>query len=197
MKACVEQALDHVGVGVGGAEDQRLLFAEGVDLLGQLLADDAVEVLVDDAPVEALDLEVELVLELGGLDLAGGKVQGLDLLALGELNAVAAEQRLVADGRLVVDEPVVDDGLAVRVGEDGLAEDLRGVARRRGREADMHGVEVVEHAAVAGQVLRSVAHGELAFGHVLVERVAAVGLVDDDAVVGVDGRRACRCRTRA
>ncbi len=168
---------------------ERLLLAERVQLVGELLADDAVEVLVDDALVEALDLEIEFVFELGRLDLAGGQVQRLDLLALGEVDALAAQQRLVADGRLVVDQPVVGDSLAVRVGEDGLAEDLGGVACRRGREADAHGVEVVEHAAVAGEVLGMVAHGQLAFGHVLVERVAAVGLVDDDAVVGVHRRR--------
>ncbi len=132
---------------------ERLLFAERVQLLGQLRADDAVEVLVDDALVEALDLEVEFVVELGGLDFAGGEVERLDLLALGEVDAVAAEQRLVADRRLVVDQPVVDHGFAVRVGVDRLAEDLGGVARRRGRQADLHGVEVVEHAAVAGEVL--------------------------------------------
>ncbi len=72
---------------VGGAEDERLLLAERVQLLGELLADDAVEVLVDDALVEALDLEIELVLELGRLDLAGGQVQRVDLLALGEVDA--------------------------------------------------------------------------------------------------------------
>ena len=33
----VEQALDHVGMGVGSAEDQCLLFAEGVEFVGQLL----------------------------------------------------------------------------------------------------------------------------------------------------------------
>ena len=60
----------------------------------------------------------EFVFQFGGLDLAGAQVEGLDLLALGELDAVLAEQGLVADGRLVVDEPVVGHGLAVRVGED-------------------------------------------------------------------------------
>ena len=60
---------------VGGAEDQGLLFAEGVEFLGQLLADDAVEVLVDDALVEAFDLEVQFVVQLGGLDFAGAEVR--------------------------------------------------------------------------------------------------------------------------
>ena len=51
-------------------------------------------------------------------------------------------------GRLVVDQPVVGDRLAVGVGEHRLAEDLAGVACRGGRETDAHGVEVVEHATV-------------------------------------------------
>ena len=72
----------------------------------------------------------------------------------------------------------------------GLAEDLGGVPGRRGGQADLDGVEVVEHAAVGGEVLGLVAHGQFALGHLLIERVAAVGLVDDDAVVGVDWRAA-------
>ena len=60
-------------------------------------------------------------------------------------------------GRLVVDEEAVDDGLAVRVGEDGRAEDLRRVQRGRRRQADLHRVEVIEHAAVLRDVVVLVA----------------------------------------
>ena len=51
----------HVGVRVGGAEDERLPVEVRVDLLRQRAADDPVEVLGDDPAVEPLDLDVHLV----------------------------------------------------------------------------------------------------------------------------------------
>jgi hypothetical protein len=78
LEGVVEQALDHVGVQIGGAEDHGLFFAEGVELLCELLADDAVEVFVDDAAVERFDVEVQLVVQLGGFDFAGAEVDGAD-----------------------------------------------------------------------------------------------------------------------
>lgn len=86
----------------------------------------------------------------------------------------------------MVDQPVICHGFAVAVGVDRLAEDFGGVLGRRGGQADTAGIEVVEHAAVLRQVLRVVAHGQFAVGHFLVERVTAVGLVDDDTVEGAD-----------
>ena len=68
----------------------------------------------------------------------------------------------------------------------GRAEDLRRVQRRRRGEADLHRVEVVEHAAVLGDVVVVVAEAELGVGQLAVEQVAAVALVDDDAVVLID-----------
>ena len=100
-------------------------------------ADDAVEVLVDDAPVEALELEVAARRPARpSRSRPVPRLMRLDLLALGEVDAVLAEQGRVADGWLVVDQPVVGDRFAVGVGVDRLAEDLGGVAGRRGGQAD-------------------------------------------------------------
>ena len=85
--------------------------------------------------------------------------------------------------RLVVDQVAVDDGLAVAVGVDRRAEDLRGVQGRRGGEADLDRVEVVEHAAVLGDVVLVAAEAQLGVGQLAVEQIAAVALVHDDAVV--------------
>jgi hypothetical protein len=133
FKRLAQQAHHHVGMRVGGAEDHGFFFAHRVQLLGQLLADDAVEVFVDDTAVEALHLKVQLVVQLGGFDLAGAEVQALHRVALGEVDAVFAEQGLVTDGRLVVDEPVVGHGFAVGVGVDRFAKNLAGVLGGRGR----------------------------------------------------------------
>ena len=178
----IEQALDHIGVQVGGAEDQRLLITEGVEFLNQLLADDPVEVLVDHAAVEGIDFEVEFVVQLGGFDGAGLGVDHLDLCAFLEADAVLRQQGFIADWWLVVDQPVIRDGFAVGIGIYRLAEDFAGVSRRGSSQGDLHRIEVIQHAPVAGQVLGGIAGGQLAFGHFLIEGVPAVGLVDDDAV---------------
>jgi hypothetical protein len=123
------------------------------------------------------------------LDLARTQVDGLDLLALAEVDALLAQKGLVADGWLIVDQPVVSHGLAIGVGVDRLAEDLGGVARRRGGQAHLDGIEVVERTPVRGHVLGLIAQRQLALGHLLIQRVAAMGLVHDDAIVGIHGRR--------
>lgn len=165
----------------------RVFFlAVRVQFDGELLADDPIEVCGDHTPVERLDIEVEFVFQLCGIDFACLRVDDADALAAIEVDAVLAERGGVADGRLVVDQPVICHCFAVAVGVDRLAEDFGGVLGRRGGQADTAGIEVIEHAAVLRQVLRVVAHGQLAFGHFLVERVTAVGLVDDDTVEGAD-----------
>lgn len=90
-------------------------------------------------------------------------------LALGEVNAVLAEQGLIADRRFVVDQPVVGHRFAIAVGEDRRAEHFAGVLGRCGGKADAAGVEVIKHAAVLREVLAVVAHCQLTFGHFLVE----------------------------
>ena len=68
-------------------------------------------------------------------------------------DAAGGELGIDLHRRLVVDQIAVDHRLAIAVGEDGRAEDLRGVQGWRGGEADLHRVEVVEHAAVLGDVV--------------------------------------------
>jgi hypothetical protein len=91
-------------------------------------------------------------------------------------------------GRLVIDEHVVEHRLAVAVLEHRPPEDLGGVQGRGGGEADLDRVEVIEHAAVLGDVVALVAEVDLGVAHLAVEEVAAVALVDDDAVVLIDRR---------
>ncbi|MNZ30844.1 hypothetical protein D3C78_481300 [compost metagenome] len=143
LEGFVEQVLDPFGVGLVDAEDHRLLVAQRVELLGQLFADDLVEAGGDDPAVEGLDLEVEFVLQLGHVHLSGRGVDDADALAAGEMDAVLAEHGLVADRRLMVDQPIVSHRLAVAVGEHRGAEDLAGVLGRGGSQADAAGVEVV------------------------------------------------------
>ena len=53
----------------------------------------------------------------------------------------------------------------------------------RGGEADLHRIEVVEHAAVFGDVVVVTAETQLGVGQLAVEQVAAVTFIDHDAVV--------------
>src|SRR5690606_39501625 len=95
----------------------------------------------------------------------------LDRLALLEGNAVLAEQGFVANGWLVVDQPVIRYRFPVGVGVHGFAEDFAGVLGRGGSQADFHRIEVIQYPAVAGQVLAGVPQGKFAFGHFLVQGV--------------------------
>ena len=177
-----------VGMGVGGGEDQRLAGKRGVDVLRQLLGDDPVELRRDDLLVELLDLEADLVGRMGEIDLAGPGVQQLELLVLLELDARPRQRRLDADRRLVVDEVAVDHRLAVGVGEDRVAEDVGGVERRRGGQADLHRVEIVQHAPVFRDVVLLAPEAQFGVGHLAVEQIAAMALVDDHQIILVDGR---------
>ncbi len=56
------QQIDHqIGMGIVGAEDQRLLARGRVEFRGQVFADDPVEWLGDDLAVEVLDIDLDFV----------------------------------------------------------------------------------------------------------------------------------------
>ena len=56
---------------------------------------------------------------------------------------------------------------------------------RRGGEADLDGVEIVQHAAVFGDVVVKAPKAQLGVRHLAVQRVAPVAFVNHHAVVGV------------
>ena len=123
------------------------------------------------------------------VDPAGPGVEDFDLLARVEGDARAGQLGLDADRRLVVDEPAVDHGLAIGIGEDRIAEDLNGMQGRRGGEADLDRVEVFQHAAVFRDVVLLRSEFEFLVGHFAVQQIAAMALVDDHQVILVDRRR--------
>ena len=73
---------------------------------------------------------------------------------------------------VVVDQEALADGALVLVAVDHVAEVGLGVGGRRGGQADLDGVEVVERVPPDGQLGRG---------------VAAMAFVGDDDVEGVDG----------
>ncbi len=89
----------------------------------------------------------------------------------------------------MIDEIAVDHGLAVGIVEDRLTEDLHGVQRRRRRKADLHRVEVLQHAAVFRDVVVLDAEVKFGVGHLAVKQIAAMALINDHQVVLIDGRR--------
>ncbi len=89
----------------------------------------------------------------------------------------------------MVDQIAVNHGLSIGVAIDRRAEDLGGMQGRRGGEGDFRGIEIVEDAAVFGEVILQRAKFEVFLAQLGVERVAAMGFVDDDAIIG-SGRRA-------
>lgn len=188
VEALLEYAHDEVGVRVIDAEHQRLAGLCGVDLASDHLAHDAVVALGDDLAVKVIELDVHLVGQGRVVFGRGRTVVDGHALADAEVNPARRELRVDGVGHVVVDEPPVEHGVLVAVLEHGAAEDVRGVQGRSGREPDAHGVEVVEHAAIFREVVALVAKAELGLGHLAVEGVAAVTLIDDDAVIAVDRR---------
>lgn len=65
----------------------------------------------------------------------------------------------------MIDEIAINDGLAIAVGKDGRPEDLRGMQGWRSGEANLHGVEIVEHAAVLGDAVVFVDHNAVVLIH--------------------------------
>ena len=179
---------DDVGMGVGGGKEQGLARQVRIDVLCQLLGHDPVEVDRHDLLIEGIDLEVDLVRNMGQVDLAGSGIEQLDLLALAEMNPGLREGGGDLDRRLMVDQVAVDDRLAVGVGVNRIAEDLHRMQRGRCGQADLDRVEVLQDPAVLGDVVRLAAEAELAVGELAVQEIAPVALVDDDQIVLVDGR---------
>ena len=101
---------------------------------------------------------------------AGLRVDLVDLVALLQEDAVHPHVRLDTHD-VVVDEVALADRPLVLVAVDEVLEVGHGVRSRRGGQADLDGVEVFERVAPDRQLLG---------------RVAAVALVGDDQVEGVD-----------
>ena len=96
-------------------------------------------------------VELALVLQQVQLLDAGLGSTTLDLLALLEEDAVHADVRLDAD-HVVVDQVALADGPVVLVAVDDVVEVGLGVRGRRGGQADLDGVEVVERVAPERQL---------------------------------------------
>lgn len=64
-----------------------------------------------------------------------------------------------------------------------MAKNLSRVQGRRGRQADLHGIKEVQHLTVFGQIVFDVAEADIAFAQFGVQRVTAVGFIDDDAII--------------
>src|SRR5207248_11254206 len=121
----------------------------------------AVEGFRDNLAVKILDIELDLVGGGEEIELAAVRVVHLHLFSHLPNDAGGGEFGSDLHWRLVIDKIAVDDGLAIAVGEDGRTEDLRGVQGWRGGEADLHRIEVVEHAAVLGNVVVIAAETQL------------------------------------
>ena len=173
-------------VRVRGREDQRLSWVGGIDVLGQLLADDPCERAGDDSAVEALDLEAKIVWGRYEVDLTGERIKQRQLGSFDEMDAVAGQLGLDAGRRLLVHEPSINHRLAQTISEDRATEDLGSMQCRRGCQADADGIEVLDDTAILADIVVLGAEPQLGVAHLAIERVAAVALVDEHQVILVD-----------
>ena len=89
----------------------------------------------------------------------------------------------------MIDQITVDHGLAIGIGEDWVAENLHRVQGGRGGKADLGRVEILQHAAIFGDVVVLGAEFEFRVGHFAVEQIAAMTFVNDHEVILIDRRR--------
>ena len=160
----IEQALNHIGVGVSGAENQRFFIAGRVYLFSQLFADYTVKIFGDYFTVEGVDVEIQLVFQLAGIDFPCFCIHGADGVACLKVNTVFAELGLIANRGFVVNQPVFRHRFPVGVNINRVTKNLAGVFCRGGGQADLYGVKIVEHPTVAGEILGVIAnrdHGVL------------------------------------
>ena len=120
----LEEVDDEVGMGIVGAEDEGFLWGSGVKLASEILADDLVERFGDDFAVEAIDVDGDLVGGFKEADFALAGIVDLHLFAAPPADAFGGEGGFDLDGRLIVDQIAIDDGIAVGVGVNGRPEDL-------------------------------------------------------------------------
>src|SRR5690554_464346 len=113
------------------------------------------------------------------------------------MDAFLAEARGERVRRLIVDQEAVNDRFTIAVREGWVAENLDRVCRWSCGESDAYRIEVVEHASIRRDVIIEIAQLHLALGHPTIERVAAMRLVNDDAVVLSDGHRLIRIKDPA
>ena len=183
---------DQVGVGVVHGIDKRftLRFRRlRVDIAGNLLQDDAVEVLIDDLAVEVLHLEVQLVVqELAVGYFARDGVIEDNLVSRVVMDTLFAECCLDDVRSVVVHQIALDHGLAVGVLEHGLSKNLRGLQGRRSGQRNAGRVEVFDDCAVLALVVQLVAVEDFRVAHLLIEDITTVGLIHDDEVVVGDSR---------
>ena len=197
FKSGIKQVLHPFCMGLVDTENQCFLFAVRVQLIGQLVADDLVKSGCDNATVERLDIEGQLVFQLRYINLASLSVDNADRLTFFIMYTVLSELGFIANRWFVIDKPVVGNGLPITVGKYRFTKNFAGVLGWRGRKANTAGIEIIEYATVLRKVLAVISYGQLTFGHLLVERVTPVGFVDDDAVEFPYGWRIVRAENTA
>ena len=184
-----ERVDHHVRMPIGGREHQRLSRLAGVDMGGELFTHDISEGPGDDAAVEALDLETDVVGGDSQVHLSRERVEKRQLFAGAEMNAVARQLRLDTDRRFLIDEPSIDDRLAQPIGEDRPAEYLGRVQCRRRRQPNADRIEIFQDAAIFADVIGFRPEAQLRVAHFAIERVSAMAFVHDEQIVLVDWRR--------
>ena len=87
-------------------------------------------------------------------------------------------------GRIVINEPTVNNSFAVAVCKHGFAENLCGVKRRRSGQSDLYRIEILDNLLIFAHVIFLVIIEDFFLGHLSVKNVSSVSLVNDNQVEG-------------
>ena len=149
LKLFIQLCFNHVGVQIGHAEYHHLFIAKGVKFFCQRFTDDPVEVGGNHATVKGFDFKVEIIFQLSLIHFAGTDINHFDFFTFFKPDSLFRQTSAVADGRLMVDQPVVGHGFAVGVGVDGFSENIGSVFGGGGRHPNLYGIKVIQYPAIA------------------------------------------------
>ncbi len=149
----------------------------------QFSGDRLIERLGDDFRVEAVNVDVHVVFEMRNLfDTGGAAVVNQRRAVFDIMNAREFQRGVNLIRRLEIDKIPVNHRLPVGIHIDRIAENLGGVQRGRGGQADARRLEIFDGVAVFAQIV-FLAEKLLIAAPFAIQQVAAMRLVHDDAVV--------------
>ncbi len=184
LERVFEKAHNHVGVIIGGGINKGFGIPVGVEVFHQLAGDGEVKGFGNHRFVEVVDLQFDLVgnvFDIGNL--ACGRVIHRNGIALFPFDAVLCQMGEQLMGRLMIDQPAVDNRFPIRICVDGETKDFGSVRGRRSGKADLDSIKIIDDAAVFAQVVALVAIGQFIFTQFAIQCVAAMGFIHDDAIV--------------
>ena len=158
-----------------------------VDVFGDLGQNCLVKWASDDFLIKLLHIEVELIVQqLAVGNLSGHRVVDSHGIARLIVDALIPQFGMEVVRGVVVHQIALDNCFPIGILENRLAENLGGLEGRGSGQRDFHRVKILNYAAIFTLIVSLVPVKKFSIPHLLVQKVAPVGLVYDNQVIVVD-----------